>query len=221
MRECFSFTSHNSTWMISKIRYDVCVRKFYSTLFLPFRYFDHLLVSFLKKNVFPDISFFILWIKIFERSIRKKTTTTNVYSTLDIRTFLLRLNRFIYLKFDKRFVFAFVHKSPRKYFFFLSMIGSGTIGGGGGGQASSASPYSASTTTTTNNNKVNNGNATTTATTINSNDPDWKSKLNLPEVDRRAKTSDVTNTSGHDFEDYCLKRELLMGKNELLHHRID
>ena len=92
----------------------------------------------------------------------------------------------------------------------MSMIGSAAIGG----QASSAFPYSTTaTTTTTNNNKVNNGNATTTTTTVNPNDPDWKSKLNLPEIDRRAKTSDVTNTSGHDFEDYCLKRELLMGKS--------
>ena len=54
-----------------------------------------------------------------------------------------------------------------------------------------------------------NSNATTT--TINQDDPDWKSKLNIPEKDRRARTTDVTNTSGHDFEDYCLKRELLMG----------
>ncbi|CAF4551058.1 unnamed protein product, partial [Didymodactylos carnosus] len=42
-------------------------------------------------------------------------------------------------------------------------------------------------------------------------DLNWKSKLNLPEKDNRARTSDVTGTSGHDFEDYCLKRELLMG----------
>ena len=54
-----------------------------------------------------------------------------------------------------------------------------------------------------------NSNATTT--TINQDDPDWKSKLNIPEKDRRARTTDVTNTSGHDFEDYCLERELLMG----------
>ncbi|CAF1281329.1 unnamed protein product [Didymodactylos carnosus] len=47
--------------------------------------------------------------------------------------------------------------------------------------------------------------------TIPKDDQNWKSKLNLPEKDRRARTSDVTGTSGHDFEDYCLKRELLMG----------
>jgi ATP-dependent RNA helicase DDX6/DHH1 len=40
---------------------------------------------------------------------------------------------------------------------------------------------------------------------------DWKSQLNLPEKDRRIQTADVTNTKGNEFEDYCLKRELLMG----------
>ncbi len=50
----------------------------------------------------------------------------------------------------------------------------------------------------------------------NKDDLDWKTKLNIPEKDRRARTSDVTNTSGHDFEDYCLKRELLMGKSNKL-----
>lgn len=39
----------------------------------------------------------------------------------------------------------------------------------------------------------------------------WKSKLNIPEKDKRVKTTDVTATKGHEFEDYCLKRELLMG----------
>jgi len=39
----------------------------------------------------------------------------------------------------------------------------------------------------------------------------WKSKLNLPVKDKRVKTTDVTATKGHEFEDYCLKRELLMG----------
>ena len=81
------------------------------------------------------------------------------------------------------------------------MIGTPT-----GGQAS---PFSATTMDSNDNNKINNGNPTTT--TINKDDPDWKSKLNLPEKDRRARTTDVTNTSGHDFEDYCLKRDLLMG----------
>ena len=83
------------------------------------------------------------------------------------------------------------------------------LGATSGGKASSNSPFSASTLDGNDNNKLNNGNPTTS--TINKDDPDWKSKLNLPEKDHRARTSDVTNTSGHDFEDYCLKRELLMG----------
>eukprot|EP01118_Nematostelium_gracile_P004809 TRINITY_DN15738_c0_g1_i1.p1 TRINITY_DN15738_c0_g1~~TRINITY_DN15738_c0_g1_i1.p1 ORF type:complete len:412 (+),score=115.67 TRINITY_DN15738_c0_g1_i1:114-1349(+) len=40
---------------------------------------------------------------------------------------------------------------------------------------------------------------------------DWKSKLERPAVDSRPKTEDVTATKGNDFEDYYLKRELLMG----------
>jgi len=59
-------------------------------------------------------------------------------------------------------------------------------------------------------------NQTTQATRI-SNDTslnseeDWKSKLKLPSKDSRPKTEDVTATKGNDFEDYYLKRELLMG----------
>ncbi|CAF2520626.1 unnamed protein product [Rotaria sp. Silwood2] len=61
-------------------------------------------------------------------------------------------------------------------------------------------------------NTINNGNISANSImSLNKDDPDWKSKLHIPEIDRRARTSDVTNTSGHDFEDYCLKRELLMG----------
>jgi len=39
----------------------------------------------------------------------------------------------------------------------------------------------------------------------------WKSQLKLPPKDGRKKTSDVTDTKGNEFEDFCLKRELLMG----------
>jgi ATP-dependent RNA helicase DDX6/DHH1 len=39
---------------------------------------------------------------------------------------------------------------------------------------------------------------------------DWKKSLNLVK-DRRPQTEDVTNTKGNEFEDYYLKRELLMG----------
>ncbi|XP_077985457.1 putative ATP-dependent RNA helicase ddx6 isoform X2 [Glandiceps talaboti] len=46
-------------------------------------------------------------------------------------------------------------------------------------------------------------------------DEDWKKSLKLPPKDRRVKTSDVTRTKGNDFEDYCLKRELLMGIFEM------
>lgn len=43
------------------------------------------------------------------------------------------------------------------------------------------------------------------------NDEGWKSKLKIPPKDRRKQTSDVTDTKGNEFEDYCLRRELLMG----------
>lgn len=42
-------------------------------------------------------------------------------------------------------------------------------------------------------------------------DHSWKAKLNIPAKDRRYKTADVTDTKGIDFEDFCLKRDLLMG----------
>ena len=35
--------------------------------------------------------------------------------------------------------------------------------------------------------------------------------MKLPPKDMRKKTTDVTDTKGNEFEDYCLKRELLMG----------
>jgi len=50
---------------------------------------------------------------------------------------------------------------------------------------------------------------------IDADDPDWKDKLNLPEKDDREKTEDVTATKGNDFEDYYLRRELLMGIFEM------
>jgi hypothetical protein len=37
--------------------------------------------------------------------------------------------------------------------------------------------------------------------------PTWKANLKLPPKDLRKKTSDVTDTKGNDFEDFCLKRE--------------
>ncbi|CAB1321196.1 unnamed protein product [Coregonus sp. 'balchen'] len=44
---------------------------------------------------------------------------------------------------------------------------------------------------------------------------DWKKRLQLPPKDTRVRTSDVTSTKGNEFEDYCLKRELLMGIFEM------
>ncbi|CAG5889873.1 unnamed protein product [Menidia menidia] len=44
---------------------------------------------------------------------------------------------------------------------------------------------------------------------------DWKRSLHLPPKDNRVRTSDVTATKGNEFEDYCLKRELLMGIFEM------
>lgn len=44
---------------------------------------------------------------------------------------------------------------------------------------------------------------------------DWKKQLRLPPKDRRLQTEDVTATKGNEFEDYFLKRELLMGIFEM------
>ncbi|ESO11450.1 hypothetical protein HELRODRAFT_104628 [Helobdella robusta] len=45
----------------------------------------------------------------------------------------------------------------------------------------------------------------------NNSDQSWKSKLKIPAKDHRYKTTDVTDTKGNEFEDYCLRRPLLMG----------
>jgi ATP-dependent RNA helicase DDX6/DHH1 len=42
-------------------------------------------------------------------------------------------------------------------------------------------------------------------------DGDWKKDCVAPEKDTRVQTADVTATKGHEFENYYLKRELLMG----------
>jgi ATP-dependent RNA helicase DDX6/DHH1 len=69
-------------------------------------------------------------------------------------------------------------------------------------------------TVTTSSTTIIETNASTANTNIKSSlvdDPNWKEKLKLPAKDNRPKTADVTATKGHSFEDYCLKRELLMG----------
>ncbi|KAI9326878.1 P-loop containing nucleoside triphosphate hydrolase protein [Obelidium mucronatum] len=43
---------------------------------------------------------------------------------------------------------------------------------------------------------------------------DWKARAVAPARDTRPQTGDVTATKGHDFADYFLKRELLMGLYE-------
>ncbi|KAK5662184.1 hypothetical protein OQA88_8089 [Cercophora sp. LCS_1] len=40
---------------------------------------------------------------------------------------------------------------------------------------------------------------------------DWKKSLKLPAKDTRQQTEDVTNTKGFEFEDFGVKRDLLMG----------
>ncbi|XP_068200200.1 ATP-dependent RNA helicase me31b isoform X1 [Palaemon carinicauda] len=42
-------------------------------------------------------------------------------------------------------------------------------------------------------------------------DKSWKAQIPVPPRDRRKRTSDVTDTKGNEFEDFCLKRDLLMG----------
>ncbi|XP_042857644.1 ATP-dependent RNA helicase me31b-like [Penaeus chinensis] len=42
-------------------------------------------------------------------------------------------------------------------------------------------------------------------------DRSWKAQIQVPPKDRRKRTSDVTDTKGNEFEDFCLKRDLLMG----------
>jgi ATP-dependent RNA helicase DDX6/DHH1 len=48
---------------------------------------------------------------------------------------------------------------------------------------------------------------------------DWKKQLRLPPKDRRPQTEDVLATKGNEFEDYFLKRELLMGIFEMGYER--
>ncbi|KAG9617991.1 hypothetical protein KCU86_g2557, partial [Aureobasidium melanogenum] len=42
-------------------------------------------------------------------------------------------------------------------------------------------------------------------------DGNWRSGLKVPAKDGRVQTEDVTATKGLEFEDFYLKRELLMG----------
>lgn len=51
----------------------------------------------------------------------------------------------------------------------------------------------------------------TPVSAVDSSSQDWKANLKLPPPDTRYMTEDVTATKGNEFEDYFLKRELLMG----------
>ncbi|KAJ8659251.1 ATP-dependent RNA helicase DHH1 [Lichtheimia ornata] len=53
--------------------------------------------------------------------------------------------------------------------------------------------------------------AQTSIHTMSHDEDEWKKSLQLPTRDNRPQTEDVTKTKGNEFEDYFLKRELLMG----------
>ncbi|XP_077298425.1 ATP-dependent RNA helicase me31b [Arctopsyche grandis] len=62
-----------------------------------------------------------------------------------------------------------------------------------------------------NNHVMNNVNSQGKGETDKVEDIGWKAKLKIPPKDMRIKTTDVTDTRGNEFEEFCLKRELLMG----------
>lgn len=74
--------------------------------------------------------------------------------------------------------------------------------GHGAAAAAAAAPNGSSSTAA-------NGSSSTAAA------DDWRSQVTAPPKDKRIKTTDVTATSGAEFEDYFLKRGLLMGLFEL------
>ena len=47
----------------------------------------------------------------------------------------------------------------------------------------------------------------------------WKGQLKLPPKDNRVKTTDVTETKGNEFEDFCLKRKIDKITNYVTYHR--
>lgn len=61
--------------------------------------------------------------------------------------------------------------------------------------------------------------AATISTATGSAGKDWKQQLQLPPKDSRPQTEDVLGTKGNEFEDYFLKRELLMGIFEMGYER--
>jgi ATP-dependent RNA helicase DDX6/DHH1 len=77
----------------------------------------------------------------------------------------------------------------------------------------SVHPTTTTTTTTTaaTNNIKNNSSNNNNSNINNNNSTNIKDGLKLPPPDTRYKTEDVTDTKGREFEDFFLKRELLMG----------
>ncbi|OIW01124.1 hypothetical protein TanjilG_25232 [Lupinus angustifolius] len=63
----------------------------------------------------------------------------------------------------------------------------------------------------TNTNVVEEVEKTVQSEAVDESSQDWKTKLKIPPADTRYRTEDVTATKGNEFEDYFLKRELLMG----------
>lgn len=57
--------------------------------------------------------------------------------------------------------------------------------------------------------------AAMTATGIEGGEDDWKKGLTRPAKDTREQTDDVLKTKGNEFDDYLLRRELLMGIYEM------
>jgi ATP-dependent RNA helicase DDX6/DHH1 len=47
--------------------------------------------------------------------------------------------------------------------------------------------------------------------TFSKEDQDWKSKIQKPAPDLRPKTEDVTNRKGMEWDDFNLRKELMMG----------
>ncbi|CAM6051698.1 unnamed protein product [Sphagnum compactum] len=86
-------------------------------------------------------------------------------------------------------------------------------GGGGGGSGSGPAPQQAkSGLANVNRNKyISLSYSSSSSSTLRLYSQDWKAQLKLPAADTRFKTEDVTATKGNEFEDYFLKRELLMG----------
>ena len=46
---------------------------------------------------------------------------------------------------------------------------------------------------------------------VSKDDGDWKSKIQKPAPDLRPKTEDVTNRKGLEWDDFNLRKELMMG----------